>query len=290
MMKQVSEKQLHQLVRDLARKTRGEIEQDNLSIDDFEGIAHKYEITFNWRDMSPDTDGLYAKGIRIITLNRFIRHTERRNFSFCHELIHDRIDCDDDFYEVLHEFTCDMSDDDMERLIERLCNLGAAELLIPSAELREIIDQRGFSADLIPELCNRFNASSLAVAFKIISTIEHSCYLLIAEKREITDNTDQMAMFEIKPDHNWHLWVVYSSNSPSAKYTLGRNLPILAGHLMYKALENEGKVVRGEDDIPRRNSKNHRWEVKCECLAYKGWVFGFFHETQPISQNQLRLF
>ena len=59
---------------------------------------------------------------------------------------------------------------------------------------------------------------------------------------------------------------------------------------MYKALDTEGQVMQGIDDIPRRNSKNRRWEVTCDCLAYKGWVFGFFHETQPTSVKQLSLF
>lgn len=291
MIKTISERQLQHLLLDIANKTRREIEQDQLSIDDFEGIARKYGIIFKWREMPPDTDGHYAKDHRVITLNRRVMHAERRNFSFCHELIHDRITRDDDFYQVLHEFTCDMSDDDMERIIERLCNLGASELLIPSDELREIINQRGFSLELIPELCNRFNASSLAVSFKLVSAAEHPCYLIIGEKREIADSPYKQAMFKIEGNQNWHLWVVYSSSSSSAKYnTLGKNFPVLSGHVMYKALASEGDVVQGEDDIPRRNSAKRRWEVKCECMAYKGWVFGFFHESPPISPNQLSLF
>lgn len=281
---------LFRLIEKLAKDTRQEIEQANLTISDFEGIARKYEIKFAWQELDLGTDGYYIKDARLITLNSQIGHQERRNFSFCHELIHDRIVCNDDFCEALHEATFHMSNAGTESIIEKLCNQGAAELLIPSDELRVMIAQQDFSVELIPELCDRFKASSLAVAFRMISMAEHSCHLLVADKREITPSAVQHAMFEVIPDQNWQLWVAYSASAPPAKYTLGRNVPILSGHLMYKALENEGKIIRGTDDIPRHNSKKHRWEVQCECMLYKGWVFGLFHETQPISKNQLRLF
>jgi Zn-dependent peptidase ImmA (M78 family) len=282
----ISEKELRRLVRELARRTKREIDEAGLTINDFEGIACLYGIKFGWQNLSLDIDGHYLKGDRVIALNRRINHAERQNFSFCHELIHDRIECDDSLFEVLHEFAIDMPDDDMERLIERLCNIGAAELLIPFDELSEVVDQRGFSTELIPELCERFNASSLAVAFKLISIASHSCYLVIAEKRKIAINKNQPIMLQIDSNQDWHLWVVYSGNSPSAKYTTGRNTPVLTGHLMYKALDNEREMVHGKDDIPRHNSINRRWEMNCDCLAYKGWVFGFFHETQPVSPDQ----
>ena len=285
----VKESDLHRLVRELAKRTREEIDQAKLAIDNFEGISREYKIKFQWQDMSLDTDGHYLKGMRIITLNRRITHPERRNFSFCHELTHDRIECDDELREIIHEFTYEMSEQDEERLMERLCNIGAAELLIPSEEVREIIDQRGLSTELIPELCERFNASSLAVAFKMVSTALHTCYLFIAEKRGIVADKNQPILFKVKSNRNWHLWIIYSGSSPAAQYTMGRNYSVSSGHLMYRAIDSDGEVVQGIDDIPRRNSKNHRWEVKCDCLAYKGWVFGFFHETQPTSPNQLRL-
>ena len=154
----VKESDLHRLVRDLAKRTRAEIDQANLVIDDFQGISDKYDIKFQWPDMPLDTDGHYLKEVRIISLNQRITHSEHRNFSFCHEFTHDRIECDDDLREVIHEFTYETSDQDEERLMERLCNIGAAELLIPSDELSKVIDRHGLSTGLIPELCGRFNA------------------------------------------------------------------------------------------------------------------------------------
>lgn len=290
MVRGVQKHDLFRLIKELARKTRQEIEQANLAITNFEDIARKYEAKFAWQEMDAGTDGHYIKDLRLITLNSRVSHQERRNFSFCHELIHDRIVCDDDFYAVLHEFTEGMSKDEIEQVVERLCNIGAAELLIPSSEVEGIIDEQGFSIELIPDLCERFSASSIAVAFKLLSVAKHDCYLFIAEKREFEETGNQPLLIHVKPDRVWHLWVVYSGSSPSAKYNMGRNYPIASGHLMYQANENGGYVTHGEDDIPRRNSKKRRWEVKCECMAYKGWVFGFFHEREPVSQNQLRLF
>ncbi|MCC6896907.1 MAG: ImmA/IrrE family metallo-endopeptidase [Anaerolineae bacterium] len=287
----MSEKELHRLVRDLARRTRQDLDKAEIAIDDFDGIAHKYDFKFAWQEMSLDKDGHYAKGVRIVTLNNRIMHLERHNFSFCHEFTHDRIDCDNALFEVIHEFTIDMSDEDMERLIERLCNIGAAELLIPSEDVRQVMLERGFSTSLIPELCERFGASSIAVAFQMVNCASHDCYLVIAEKQIVQPTAvhNQTPLLNIKPINvpQEQLVIIYSGASPVAKYSIKRNQTLSNNHLLYKSL-HANEPVRGDAKLPFASGNG--WDVPCEALYFRGKVFAFFNRTQPMSNLQMSLF
>lgn len=287
----VSEKELHRLVRELARKTRQEIDEAGIAIDDFDSIAHKYDFKFAWQEMSLDKDGHYAKGVRIITLNNSVTHLERRNFSFCHEFTHDRIDCDDELCEIIHEFTINMSDEDMERLIERLCNIGAAELLIPSEDVRQVMLERGFSTTLISELCERFGASSIAVAFQMVNCASHDCYLVIAESRIVQPVSihSQAPLLSIKPTNvpQEHLAVIYSGASSAAKYSIKRNQALTTSHFLFGVLHTN-EPMRGEAKLPFASGNG--WNVPCEALHFRGKIFAFFNVSVPISSAQLTLF
>lgn len=287
----VSEKELHRLVHDLVRRTRQEIDEAGIAIDDFEGIVYKYDIKLAWQEMSLDKDGYYAKGVRIITLNNSVTNLERRNFSFCHEFTHDRIDCDDDLCEIIHEFTINMSDEDTERLIERLCNIGAAELLIPSEDVRQMILERGFSTTLISELCERFSASSIAVAFQMVDCASHDCYLVIAERRIVRpmSNHSQVPLLSIKPTNvpQEQLVIIYSGASSAAKYSIKRNQAISNNHFLCGVL-HANEPMRGDAKLPFASGNG--WNVPCEALHFRGKVFAFFNVSTPISSAQLALF
>lgn len=287
----VSENELHRLVRDLARRARQEIDAAGLAIDDFDSIAHKYGIRFAWQEMSLDKDGHYAKGIRIITLNNHVTHLERRNFSFCHEFMHDRIDCDEVLCEMVHEFAINMSDGETESLIERLCNIGAAELLIPSENVRQLMLQRGFSTTRISELCEYFGASSIAVAFQMVNCASHDCYLVIAENRIVRPmaNHSQAPLLSIKSTNvpQEQLVIIYSGASSAAKYSIKRNQAFSNNHFLCGAL-HANEPVRGDAKLPFASGNG--WDIPCEALYFRGKVFAFFNRTQPMSSLQIPLF
>lgn len=283
---------LYQQTRKKAQQMRSTIDAAELTIDDFEAVANCFDAKFTEDAMNVEADGHYSKDVAVITLNSHIRHDERRNFTFAHELMHHCIDQDNNLFELIADYAENASNEALDALVERLCNVGAAELLMPSDEVREIIAAREFTVALIPELCERFKASSIAAAIKLVTLAEHACYMFIAEKYKYEEDATQVRMLDSTPTQHWFLKVTYSAKSAAAKYPMGRGYEVLPEHLMYQSWAQPGEILTGHDDIPRRKSKNKPWKVDCECLAYRSKVFGFFHESSKHTNQdeQLGLF
>lgn len=273
----------------LAQRTRQEVERAGLQITDFSGIARKFGIQFEWGQLPISEDGSYAKDERKIVLNSRITNFERRNFSFCHEFMHDCIEHDDDFLSLFADAYIQQESE--YDTMEQLCNSGAAELLIPSEEIRTLIQRDGFSITLIPQFCELFGASSIAVAFQMVSCATHNCYLVIVEMHNMQPEIrhNQPLLFEAKTpvDTQGQLLIIYSSASSSAKYSIKRNQVIPTNHLLYEALHTS-ETVSGEAKLPFASGKG--WLVQCEAMCFRGKVFAFFNVEQPISNLQMRLF
>jgi Zn-dependent peptidase ImmA (M78 family) len=285
-----SEQDLVRLVQELATRTRREIEADNLASDDLASIAEKYGLMLDWDDLPDNNPGCYIASNRKIVLNRRVSSQERLNFTFYHELVHRRIKEDEDLLSDIHEVVSHKS---VDEVIERLCEAGAAELLMPADDVREMIAEHGFSTALIPVLCERYGASSIAVAIQMVSCASHDCYFFIAENQlvPLSDNQAMLIGFPFKEARRQRLWVVYSGGSSAAKYPMARNIPVQDGHLMYSALGREGEVIKGKADIPRRDSRWKKpWVVDCDVLCFRGKVFAFFSVEPPVASSQLRLF
>ncbi|MER3553490.1 MAG: hypothetical protein C4331_03840 [Meiothermus sp.] len=74
---------------------------------------------------------------------------KRQRFTLAHEVMHYLIHEDDDLLSELHET---YEGDELEARLEALCNLGAAEMLLPREAVEAGIAKRGQSPKLIPEL------------------------------------------------------------------------------------------------------------------------------------------
>lgn len=274
MLKRVFEKELIRKSIELASITRQEIDQASLAIDDYEGIARKYSLSFVWGTLPDGDEGSYIKEKRQIILDKRVLTPERSHFSFCHELMHAHIEEDEDLLCLI----ADAHIQDEYETIERMCNAGAAELLVPGNEISRLLRTKPFSASLIPELCERFSASSLAVAFKMISHVSHECFLVIAAPTACDDRGNRL------------LKVIYTSKSPAIeKYSI-KNGQILPSHsLLYRAWQmGEGISCQEEDCIPF--ASRTEWIVPSDALRFRGKVFAFFNVTTPSSPDQLPLF
>jgi len=286
-LKRVTEQELIRRACELAQETRREIDISGLRLDDFEGIISKYGIKLCWNELSDGNPGCYIKEHRRIVLDPKVQSPERLNFTFFHELMHDRIEHDDDLLNLLADAYI-LSD---ETTMERLCNVGAAELLIPSADLQVVVRDRGFSTERIPMLCERYSASSIAVAIKMTSTASHDCYLVIAEPQYISPDGNKFPM--LLPDAQpvqglWKLVMIYTATSPSVKYSIKCGQVVSTDHPMNDVWHGQGeKVVRCRAKLPFASGSG--WHVDFDALFYRSKVFAFFNASQPISSKQLTL-
>jgi Zn-dependent peptidase ImmA (M78 family) len=273
----IAEEDLVRQAIEFAAHTRRQIEAAGLHITDFERIAELFQVTVVFIDRPDGEDGAYLDDLRQIVISTKVKNEERVNFTFLHELMHARIQDDADLLSACHDVPGGFSED----LIERLCNKGAAEMLVPS----EAIRQHGCSVALIPALCEQFSASSLAVAFQMINCADDVRYLVIAELRTvIVAPATPLDPYNRTGDR---LVIAYGAKSPAAKYFIRRNRPLPSGHGLYAAIPQPDMVLKMEAEVPIGENP---WFMRCECLYFRDKVFAFFYEPPKVSPDQMRLF
>lgn len=279
MITRITEDDLVRQAVELAARTRRRIEAAGLHITDFESIAELFRVTVLFVERPEGEDGAYLDALRQIVISTKVKNEERVNFTFLHELMHAIIQDDPDLLSACHDVPGGFSDD----LIERLCNKGAAEMLVPS----EAVRQYGCSVALIPTLCEQFSASSLAVAFQMINCADDVRYLVIAEWRTVI-----VAPATPLDPYNRigeRLVVAYGAKSPAAKYFIRRNRHLPLNHGLYHAMLQPETVLKMEADVPIGEKP---WSLPCECLYFRQKVFAFFHEPSrnTVSPDQMSLF
>jgi hypothetical protein len=259
-------------VRRLAQRTSEELVQAHLLPEDLWGIARHYGLTLGWAPLPASQLGCYLAAAHRILLNPRGQGRARRNFTFYHELMHHRIEHDD---EVLSLFA-DATPAADESLMERLCDVGAAEMLMPGADVQRMVQQHGLSPGTIPLLCARYQASSIAVALQMVHTALHPCYLVIAGPPGAGDRGrgPRQAGLPRAPEGP-RLVIQYTAASPTAKYTIPCGQPVSEAHPMAEAWADAGTVVCGPAPLPWARGRG--WAVPCEALAFRRRVFAVFH-------------
>lgn len=282
--------EIKQKVIKLANSIRSEILFNGFTLDNLDSIANFYGVDLSWKSFDFNADGCYIKIPRSIILNQDVNYHPRVIFSFFHELMHDIIEHNDEILEIIHNSTIKV-DDLMDIWIEDFCNIGASEILMPSDEVRKMISLQGFSPSVIPLLCQNFIASSVAVAFQMLNSASHNCYLVIAElsDKAITPPKEYDKLIDVAQINltRKKLIIIYSGGSSSAKYTIPRFNIIDSNHLLYSVPQTTG-VLRGEDKIPFKNPTN--WVVPIEAIYFQNRIFAFFNVKRPQSNLQLSLF
>lgn len=94
------------------------------------------------------------------------RSSGRKNYSIDHELVHTLFD---DCFEMIHQRKANRSAFDPEQEVEHLCQVGAAEFLMPEDEFRQDLTGLPFSLSSITELRLRYDASREAVARRLLA-------------------------------------------------------------------------------------------------------------------------
>ena len=219
----------------------------------------------------------------MVILNPQIGEQDRLNFTFFHEICHHLIRQDDELYSFLNEFASDLS---LINTIEKYCNIGAAEFLIPGEDVRAEIDRAGFQITLLEHFDQKFPASKPAIAIQLANYASHKCFVTVSAMGNPPKSNDDFPTFVTadSPDQR-RLYIQYSVSSPSNKYTIARYIPIPRDHLITQAFETQSRT-RGKAIIPLRNQK--AWESDCDAFFYKGRVYASFNISPPAIAAQLQ--
>ena len=230
------------------------------------------------------TDGI-QKGMTII-INSQIKNEERKRFTQFHEVTHYLIEKDDDLISDLHEYTT--QEDGYERPLEHLCNIGAAEFLMPSKAFSRLYEEKGFNVELIPLAAHYFKSSTIATTIQLAQIAPNQCIASVFEYGLIPKDTIEAQDRFFNTEHRApkpKLHVVYSASSPTANRWLAKYTIFPDDHLINQAF-SQVKMLEGESKIFFPG-----WQESCtsEALPHKNRVYALFHLTPPPNPDQLTL-
>ena len=240
--------------------------------------------------LPPGIDGMCKD--RTIFINSGIQSEERKRFTQFHEVMHYLLNEDGELISKLHDLAFNQNGEH-ERQIEKFCNIGAAEFLMPNKAFTRLYEEKGFNIELILYAARYFKSSTIATTIQFAQVAPHSCITAICEYGSIPNQTgpSQVHLFDGKSfSAKRKLHVVYSSPSPTANYWLARHTNIPNNHLIHEAFLQTQSVEEAKSYIPFRSGK--KMPCHCEALADGDRVYVLFHLStppRPVNPDQMTL-
>ncbi len=225
------------------------------------------------RPLPPDQDGL-REG-KLVVLNSTVRWGARLQFTAYHEAVHYLLDEDG---ELIEYFTAVLRKDAAayKAAIERCCDIGAAEFLLPRAEVRKVIEADGLSVALVVRLASVHGSSLVASAIQLAMCAPCACYVVVCGYGPIPRSMPPCT----------GLYLEYAPRSSRTKYPLARFTPIPREHLLRDVWEQQ-VAGEGSSYVPFRLGA--RMDCYCEALPVGGRVAAVLYLDQPVPEGQLGL-
>ncbi|GGJ54289.1 ImmA/IrrE family metallo-endopeptidase [Deinococcus roseus] len=114
-----------------------------------------------------ERDGAYDPVHKAIIINP-TRDLNRQKFTLAHEIAHALLLDDDELLSDIHE---DFEGDGLEVVIEKLCDWGAANILIEPEVLKEVTDRHGISAQAVMDLSRK---AQISLRSAMVAIAEHA--------------------------------------------------------------------------------------------------------------------
>lgn len=277
----VTERDAQERLRELVQECKTRLGVDRIPL--YEGINHPLTRLLNIEireERGVPHGGWYVPGeLPYIAIDPYATYPERLNFTFYHEITHHLLRTDGELYGFLD----DHSSTEFDRVREDYCNLGAAEFLIPYADVRATFRDKGFFMALLQDFDICYPASKPAIAIQMAQCAPHQCIIVVCEPGRLADQDQSQPLIDAEVTLQQTLLVSYSSSSPTCKYRCGRGTPIPKHHLISSAYA-ERASLKDRAGIPFRNGK--QWSVDCEAFFYKEKVYAAFNITSPPSKLQ----
>ncbi|MFT2719250.1 ImmA/IrrE family metallo-endopeptidase [Deinococcus sp. A31D244] len=203
---------------------------------DTHGLMHGLDgVQLTFMPMG-DRDGAFDPEHNVILINSRVR-PERQRFTLAHEISHALLLGDDDLLSDLHD---SFEGDRLEQVIETLCNVGAAALLMPEELLSDLLARFGPTGRALGELARRADVSASTALYALAErTAAPVLYAVCALTRAGADDDEPHA----GPPNGAGtgapkiLTVRVAGGAPGVKYTLRPGTPIPDDHPVAVALD-----------------------------------------------------
>lgn len=198
-------------------------------------------------------DGAYDPEHRVILINSKVR-PERQRFTLAHEISHALLLGDDDLLSDIHDA---FEGERLEQVIENLCNVGAATILLPQPLMDEMTERFGFTGRTLAELSKRADVSHSTALYALAEqTPVPTLYAVCARAWQACEEAAPSEKEKV-------LSVRVAGASPGVKYSLRAGTPIPDDHPIAKALET-GFELSEESYVPFRSGR----KMPAQVVAY----------------------
>lgn len=223
--------------------------------------------------LPPGTAGILS-GNRVV-VDQNVRWAPRTEFTIYHEITHHLIKEDG---EIIEHYTELLRNDAgaFDREIERCCDRGAAEFLMPRARVAETIKAETFTVDLVGIIAHRHGASLIASAIQLAHCAPVECYVVLCSHGPVPRS---------RP-HRRSLYVDYAGASPTRRYPLARFSPVPDGHVLSRA-RGERCRTEGKSSVPFRSGAY--MPCHCEAKPVGPFVAGILSFEAAVPQGQMSL-
>jgi Zn-dependent peptidase ImmA (M78 family)/transcriptional regulator with XRE-family HTH domain len=280
------EEKLHDPKKQIIKLVQNTVkEYCSTEVPSFDEICASLGLNVQETSLPPGIDGMHKRDT--IFINAQIQNEERKRFTQFHEVTHYLIEKDGDLISNLHDTTWSQ-DDGYERQLEQLCNIGAAEFLMPRKVFAGLYKEREFNVELIPYAARYFGSSTIATTIQLAQVAPNSCITAVCELIHSDPESSQTRFSSTKDSSTKQkLHIAYSASSPSTKYLLAKGTEIPGDHLINQAF-SQTQLVGGDSYVPFRSGK--KMPCYCEALADGDRIYVLFHLTPSPNPNQGTLF
>ncbi|WP_264777444.1 ImmA/IrrE family metallo-endopeptidase [Deinococcus aetherius] len=193
-----------------------------------------------------DRDGAYDPEHRVVLINSRVR-PERQRFTLAHEISHALLLADDDLLSDLHDA---YEGERLEQVIETLCNVGAAALLMPEPLMDEVLSRFGPTGRALAELARRADVSASSALYALAErTAQPVLYAVCAVSRVDAEPDAEEGRSSSKA-----LTVRSSAAAPGVKYSLRPGTLIPEDHPVAVALSTHLPIAQ-ESYVPFRSGR-----------------------------------
>ncbi len=205
-----------------------------------------------------------------VVVDAALTHQTRVEFSIYHEIMHHLIEEDGALIEY---YTTRLRRDERayRAAIERCCQQGAAEFVLPRERVQAAIVAEGFAPHLVGLLADHAGVSLAAAAIQLAHYAPVECYVVLC--RAAGSGTGPEGL-------------VVDYAPTNGRYPLARSSPIPADHPLARSWRAR-EPAAGWSYVPFPSGK--RLPCHCEATYRAGRVIGVLARERPVPHAQLAL-